>query len=350
MASKRKNVSIETKIQALQELTSGVKSKSQVAKEYGVPPSTLSTWIKNKDTILQTDTGAPRRKRVRTSKHSDVESALILWFKDKRSQNIPLSGPMLQQKAIDLAKSLGVDDFVGGSGWLDRFKKRFDISFRVLCGESECVTSDMTDHWSSVTLPHLLQEYAPEDIFNADESGLFYRLLPNKSLVSKGETCHGGKQSKERITILPCANMTGTEKLPLLVIGKSQKPRCFKGVKSLPVPYKANKKAWMTSPLFTEWIQQHDRRFAKQKRRVVFVIDNCPAHPHINGLKAIKLQFLPPNTTSKTQPMDQGIIANIKHHYRSTILQQLICAIDQESPQPSTFWRQCERFVKLGIM
>ena len=88
----------------------------------------------------------------------------------------------------------------------------------------------------------------------------------------------------------------------------------------------------MTSPLFTEWIQQHDRRFAKQKRRVVFVIDNCPAHPHINGLKAIKLQFLPPNTTSKTQPMDQGIIANIKHHYRSTILQQLICAIDQGKP------------------
>ena len=57
MASKRKNVSIETKTQALQELSSG--GKSHAAKEYGVPPSTLSTWIKNKDTILQTDTGAP---------------------------------------------------------------------------------------------------------------------------------------------------------------------------------------------------------------------------------------------------------------------------------------------------
>ena len=57
------------------------------------------------------------------------------------------------------------------------------------------------------------------------------------------------KQSKERISVLVGANMTGTEKLKLLdlVIGKSEKPRCFKNVKTLPVVYKNNTKAWMTS-------------------------------------------------------------------------------------------------------
>ena len=60
-----------------------------------------------------------------------------------------------------------------------------------------------------------------------------------------GDKCIGGKKSKDRITVLVGANMTGTEKLPLLVIGKSKKPRCFKGA-TAPLDYTANAKAWMT--------------------------------------------------------------------------------------------------------
>ena len=145
---------------------------------------------------MKTETGAPNRKRIRTAKHTDVETALLMWFKGVRSKNFPVSGPMLQEKAADLAKGLGVDDFVGGSGSLERFKKRHDICFRVICGESASVTSDQTDQWTSTRLPRLLDEYTPDDIYNADESGLFYRLLPDKSLVMKGESCNGGKQSK----------------------------------------------------------------------------------------------------------------------------------------------------------
>lgn len=61
-------------------------------------------------------------------------------------------------------------------------------------------------------------------------AGLFYKCLPNNTLAFKNESCHGGKNSKERITVLLAANATGTEKLKPLVIGKSQKPRCFKGI------------------------------------------------------------------------------------------------------------------------
>ena len=50
-------------------------------------------------------------------------------------------------------------------------------------------------------------------------------------------------------------------------------------------------------------------------RKIVMVLDNCPAHPHVE-LKNIELAFLPPNTTSATQPMDAGVIRNFKLHYR----------------------------------
>ena len=110
MTTKHNNVSIETKIEALQEVNKAVKSKAMIAKGYDVPASTLSTWIKNKDSILKTETCASTRKRIRTAKHTDVETALLMWFKDVRSKNFPFSGPNLQKKVADLAKGLGVEN------------------------------------------------------------------------------------------------------------------------------------------------------------------------------------------------------------------------------------------------
>ena len=56
----------------------------------------------------------------------------------------------------------------------------------------------------------------------------------------------------------------------------------------------------MDGILFEEWVL--DRKFLSEGRNVALVIDNCLVHPHIENLKAIKLFFLPPNTTSITQP------------------------------------------------
>ncbi len=172
----------------------------------------------------------------------------------------------------------------------------------------------------STLLPQLLEEYAPHNIYNADETGLFYKLQPNKSIVFQDEDGRGGKLSKERLTVLPMANMTGTHKLKPLVINKAWKPHAFTqkrvNINQLPVEYHANKKAWMTSGIFMTWLYKLDRMFGRQKRKIALVIDNCPSHPHVK-LENIKLVFLPPNTTSKTQPMDQGIIQSFKCHYRT---------------------------------
>jgi hypothetical protein len=64
-----------------------------------------------------------------------------------------------------------------------------------------------------------------------------------------GESCSGGKKSKERVKILPIANGDGTEKETMILIGKSANSRCFKNIKRLPVKYFANRKAWMTSDI-----------------------------------------------------------------------------------------------------
>ena len=135
----------------------------------------------------------------------------------------------------------------------------------------------------------------------------------------KGENCSGGKYSKVRLTGMAAASAAG-EKLPMFVIGKSVKPRCFKHVKSLPCRYLAQPESWMSSFLFDEWVKELDRKFEKEHRKIVLIVDNCPAHPIIDGLKSIELVFLPPNTTSKTQPMDQGVIRSLKAKYCRNII------------------------------
>jgi hypothetical protein len=87
-------------------------------------------------------------------------------------------------------------------------------------------------------LPSLLSEYHPKDIFNADECGLFLSLLLDKTYAFQDESCHEGKRSKDRITLLVCADMAGSKKMPLLVNGKSEKSRCLKHVKSLALIYR----------------------------------------------------------------------------------------------------------------
>ncbi|XP_052696219.1 tigger transposable element-derived protein 4-like [Crassostrea angulata] len=68
----------------------------------------------------------------------------------------------------------------------------------------------------------------------------------------------------------------------------------------------------------------------RKKRKIAVIVDNCPAHQKIAGLKAVELVFLPPNTTSNTQPMDHGIILNLKVHYLKRVLLKFIKSIDRD--------------------
>ena len=66
---------------------------------------------------------------------------------------------------------------------------------------------------------------------------------------------------------MAAASATG-EKLPMMVIGKFKKPLCFKNVKHLPCDYKSQKKSWMDSIIFEEWIRKLDRKFGAEKRKI----------------------------------------------------------------------------------
>ena len=167
-----------------------------------------------------------------------------------RAKYIPISGPILQEKALQLATELGFNDFKASAGWLESWKSRYNIGHFKICGDSADVNeATVTEHKAS--LQEKLRGFEPVDIFNCDESSLFFRALPDKTFEMRGKECKGGKLSKERVTIMLACSQTG-EKLKPLVIGKAAKTRCFKNINidNLPVHWESNRRSLMTSEIF----------------------------------------------------------------------------------------------------
>lgn len=224
--------------------------------------------------------GSTKKKRHRDPSRPEVDAALFQWFTATRAQSIPVGGQLLKAKAEEISKEVDPTvEWSCSSGWLSRWKARHNIAYRSVSGENASVDKGVCVDWKERTLQLILSRYDPNDIFNADETGLYWRLLPDKTHAFRGEVCTGRKRSKERVTVLVCANMTGTEKCPLLTIGKYKKPRCFRGVTLLPTEYEANTNAWMTSAVFETWIRTWNNKLTRSGRRIALFVDNCTAHP-----------------------------------------------------------------------
>lgn len=330
--TKRKQISLLDKLGIINDVDSGQK-QTTVAEKFGLSRKTVNTIVKNREAILkqQEDGGlSAKRVRLRGASYPKVEEALLLWLRDALAKNIPVNGVLLRKRAEQLAFLFDCADFKCSEGWLDRFKARNSISFRCISGESDSVDGNCVSSWKESKLPQLLHGYSPDDVFNADESGLFYKMRPGKTMSFKSDACHGGKQSKERVSVLFCCNMSGTEKERLLVIGKSKRPRCFSNFRHIPVTYESNQNAWMTSSIFNSWLLKFDQKMDAQKRHVLLFVDNTSCHTKVPVLKATKVVFFPPNTTSHLQPIDQGVVHSVKSQYRTRLVERLLFDMQQD--------------------
>lgn len=360
MAPKRphKTLTLAEKHEILQQLSSGVSGKV-LADKYGVGTSTISDIKKKSEKIkryvymfmcmkfvnvpvicsyIGNCFSAPGRKQtLRKGEYPRMETELYSWFLVQRERHATVTSHILREKAIQLyAKHYGDNKFSASRGWVNKFKKRHGIRHLKVSGEK--LSSD-----PNVVRPFLQKlsdkikelNVMPNQIYNADESALFWKLLPDRTLVhAREKTAPGRKISKERVTFLAGANGDGSHKLKMMVIGKSKNPRAFKNC-TIPVEYHSTKNAWMTSALFVKWFRES---FVKQVRifqtshnlngKALLLIDNAPSHATETQLTSddgkIVTMFLPPNCTPLIQPMDQNAIRLIKLHYRKSLLVHIL--------------------------
>lgn len=341
---KHKTLSLVDKNKILKRLERG-ETLVSLAKEFGVGRATIHDIRKNSEKIKnfcgKNENVKSSRKTLKPGEFPQVEDSLYLWFLQERERHTPISGEILKEKArFFYKKIMNNDDFHASEGWLDKFKRRFGIRILSMTGEKLSCDTDAVEPFKE-EFKKAIDEMGltPDQVYNADESGLFWRLLPNKTYVHRAEaSAPGRKLAKDRVTFMPCSNASGTHKMNMLVIGKATKPRAFKNVQ-LPVDYKAQNKGWMTKSVFVEWFEQlfvpSVKKFLnKQKlpQKALLILDNCPGHPHEEDLNIkdsfIRIMFLPPNVTPILQPMDQNVIQAIKMQYKKSLLYTVLSKDD----------------------
>ena len=267
-------------------------------------------------------------KKKLPSKLEDLENLLADWIHQQESRHVMLNHHLIKQQGHifqnRLNSTLPPDQQLAlkfSNGWLEKFNKRHSFSQHLAHGEAGSVDQQALQQ-ELPAIKHLIQQFSPEDVFNADETALFYCNPPVKTIASRSVS--GIKRNKTRFTILLACNSTGSEKLEPFFIGKAKQPRPFKksSAAQLGIHYTSNTKAWMTSDLFTSWLQHVDAQIGLTSgRHILLLLDNCSAHGSLQkpltALQNITIHFLPPNTTSRIQPLDAGIIAAFKKHYRA---------------------------------
>lgn len=127
----------------------------------------------------------PNIKRIRSGKEEQVESALLLWFINVRKNDARINGPILRQKAEELAKKMGIENFIASEGWFHRWKKRENIVYKRTYGEQKDADFSAAENWLKTEWPKIISECTPDNVYNADENGLFYRALPEHSYLFK---------------------------------------------------------------------------------------------------------------------------------------------------------------------
>ena len=342
---KRKRLILSDKIEVIADFEKG-KPASLIAFERKISEQSVRDIYKRKHEIkafakkMDCDPSQSKRKNLKKCKYELLDELMIKWFQQQREAANHLTGPICLEVAKEFAEELGIpEDFLCSRGWFDKFKDRYGIRDLPVHGEKLSSNSESADSFVEFFRRLIVEnDFSLTQIYNCDETRLYWKGLPKRTLALRNESnLPGRKASKEAVTLMLCANASGDHKLPLTVVGKSTKPRCFRNkmAHELNFRYYGQKGGWMTQQIFLDWFNKEFipkvTEFLRAKNlplKAILILDNCRAHPPSNVLKSedggIFALFLPPNVTPLIQPLDQGTIYALKCRYKSKFVRRHI--------------------------
>ncbi|KAM7167732.1 tigger transposable element-derived protein 1-like [Macrochelys suwanniensis] len=294
---------LEEKLNVLDLLKGGM-SVASVARKYSRNESSIRA-IKIIETEIRqaVASSAPKTAKVTSQVREKAlvktEKALNLWLEDMNRKRVPMNGTMLQEKALSIyamfkppteeGQPSDKKEFKASQGWLNSFRNRFNLKNVQTTGEAASANEEAAKAYPE-QLKEIIEErgYLPEQVFNADETGLFWKKMPTRTYISKSERqAPGFKAAKNRVTVLLCGNAAGHLIKPGLLY-RSANPRALKGKNKnlLPVFWQSNKKAWVMAATFLDWFHKcfilEVKQYLEEKGldfKVLLLVDNAPGHP-----------------------------------------------------------------------
>ncbi|XP_034252552.1 jerky protein homolog-like [Thrips palmi] len=315
---KRNHLSVQEKANVSKRLDAG-ENLQDVAADIGVHPETVRKWHKAGATLNQfvNQCGNKARKTTRRPVLEELDGEMIAWFLQQRAEGHLVPTRTLQEKARAVNKALGGDEaFKASTGWVAKFKTRHGIG--------STVEEKSADEDSATVATDELEEFLEEEGYDLDyvysmaETRCCWKALPSRPEAHAGEKrADGMPMPFHRFTVVMCANATGTHRLPLMVVGRYRKPRCFKHCSGLPVFYRGQAGSCLTTALFEDWFVNCFKPFVEMKQfaagtsgRVLLLVDNRAVHKVSDGGLGDKfrVKFLPasPAALVAVQPLDHG--------------------------------------------
>lgn len=357
----RKAITLDIKLEVLRRFEVGEKL-SQIAKALDLAVSTVATIRDNKEKIkassqIATPLRASRLTRHRSAVMETMERLLRVWLEDQSQRNMPVSVTMIQEKAKSLFDDLQRDQgersqeekFSASKGWFVRFKERHCLPHFKM---------NSTAPGNKDAYPEVLKsiieegEYTPQQVFNVDETGLYWKRMPEGTFISVEEKAESGfKSSKDRLMLLLGGNAAGDFKLKPLLVYYSENPRALKGYSkpNLPVIWRSNRKAWATRSIFHEWFTYFFcpavEKYCAQNNltnKALLILDNAPCHPvNLSDLSDnVRVEYLQDSLADSIQPMSQGVASTFKAHYLRRIFEHILEATDgEDTALIREFWR-----------
>lgn len=200
MNCKRKEITLKEKIDVLEYATANKCTQLELAEKFQISLSQVSNLLKNKEKILNAvkRNANPNRKRQRFGKVAAIEEALLQWFYEARTLKVPINDLILSQKAEDIARELNINNFKVTNGWMCRWKKRNQISFKrnhVKIYDAAVEMMDKSMDNVSPYSPHIIQNYFTKckflsDNLNDNSIENHSELLPESATETSSKFLH----------------------------------------------------------------------------------------------------------------------------------------------------------------
>ncbi|XP_051783372.1 tigger transposable element-derived protein 1-like isoform X1 [Erpetoichthys calabaricus] len=383
---KKRMMCMEVKKEIIEKHDQGVRVVD-LAKQYERSTSTICTILKQKKLIkaIMPAKGIKIISKQRTSIHENMEKLLMVWLTEKQLAGVIVTearicekaraiyADLLQQTPGTSMEEASGEPFKASRGWFQNFKKRSGIHSVAKHGEAASADIKAVEDYLKTFARIIAAEgYIPQQVFNCDETGLFWKKMPRRTYITAEEKrMPGHKPMKDRLTLALCANASGDCKIKPLLVYHSENPRAFKSNKiqkeKLQVMWRANPRAWVTRQFFVEWVNlvfgPNVKKYLQENNlplRALLVLDNAPAHPPnleddiLEEFKFIKVLYLPPNTTPILQPMDQQVISNFKKLFTKHLFHRCFEVTDSTNLTLREFWKDhyniviCLRIIDLA--
>jgi len=236
-----------------------------------IDQSQVSRWLSNKnakldDAVIGSAKTIVYRKKSRPLEL--LEKALYEWTQRYES-DISISQSLLKTKARIFFHRLpfyyDTEEPKFSNGWCEGFQKTYGIAWGKKHGEIGSAMKVNVDE-EVAEIVEILRPFGGDDIYNCDETGLYFKAIPDSSLSTK--PLPGVKIAKARMTFHHTVNSTGSDRVPMWVFNKSLKPHCFRGIKieTFNIHWRANKKAWMNTGVMVNYLTWFDERIRASRR------------------------------------------------------------------------------------